>query len=133
MDISVIGLGKLGICTAACFAGAGHRVVGYDTDPRVVNALREGRAPVEETDLDAALAAAAGNFRLARDYQDAVESSEITLIIVPTPSQADGRFSNDYVLRVLEQLSPALRAKRSFHVVDVVSTVMPGTDRKSVV
>lgn len=127
MNISVIGLGKLGLCTAACFAAAGHRVMGYDMHDQLRSELRKGVCPIDETGLTALLERAGSNLQIVDSCQEAVANSEITLIIVPTPSMENGRFSNQYVVRVLEDLAPALQAKNGFHVVDVVSTVMPGS------
>lgn len=130
MNISVIGLGKLGLCTAACFAAAGHRVMGYDMHDQLRSELRKGICPLEETGLHALLERAGSNLQIVDSCQVAVANSEITLIIVPTPSMPDGRFSNQYVVRVLEDLAPALQTKNGFHVVDVVSTVMPGSSER---
>ncbi len=58
---------------------------------------------------------------------DAILHSDVTLIIVPTPSKPDGKFSNEYVEGVLHEIGPMLASKNKFHVVDVVSTVMPGS------
>jgi UDPglucose 6-dehydrogenase len=127
MDISVIGLGKLGLCTAACFAAKGHRVAAYDINPEIIDALKERRNPITETGLDDLLAKAWPHLAIADQMETVVDQAEITLIIVPTPSLADGRFSNEYVEAVLQMLSPALKQKKGFHVVTVVSTVMPGT------
>jgi UDPglucose 6-dehydrogenase len=61
------------------------------------------------------------------DYEYAVRRTNITLIIVPTPSDSAGRFSNVHIETVLDQIAPALKDKGTFHVVDIVSTVMPTT------
>ena len=127
MNISIIGLGKLGLCTAACFAAAGHNVYGYDLNEHFRNELRSHRNPIDETGLDELLQAAWPTLHIVDCYEDAVNSSEMTLIIVPTPSLADGRFSNEFLIKVLEGLAPSLRQKTSFHIVDIVSTVMPGS------
>ncbi len=60
MDIAVIGLGKLGAPLAAVLASRGHRVIGVDLNPAAVQALNEGRAPVQEPGLDERLARAQG-------------------------------------------------------------------------
>lgn len=130
MNISVIGLGKLGLCTAACFAAAGHRVMGYDMHDQLRFELRTGNCPIEETGLAALLERAGSNLQIVDTCREAVTGSDITLIIVPTPSMPDGRFSNQYIVRVLEDLAPALQVKNGFHVVDVVSTVMPGSSER---
>jgi len=48
-------------------------------------------------------------------------------VIVPTPSDAEGVFTNDYVVAAIEKLGVALREKAGYHVVVVTSTVMPGS------
>lgn len=127
MNISIIGLGKLGLCTAACFASAGHQVYGYDLNDFFRSELQARRNPIDETGLSELLESAWNRLHIVDSYDVAVQSSDATLIIVPTPSLPDGRFTNDYLIKVLEGLAPALAAKTTFHIVDVVSTVMPGS------
>ena len=127
MNITVIGLGKLGLCTAACFAAAGHTVYGFDLNENLRKELQARRNPIDETGLSELLAAAWERLQILDSCEAAVHASDITLVIVPTPSLADGCFSNDNVVRALEELAPALKAKDGFHIVDVVSTVMPGS------
>lgn len=127
MNISVVGLGKLGLCTAACFASAGHTVYGFDLNDHFRSELKACRNPIDETGLSELLESAWSCLHVVDSYEEVVRSSDATLIIVPTPSMADGRFNNEYVIKVLEGLAPALAGKDSFHVVDVVSTVMPGS------
>ena len=127
MKISVIGLGKLGLCTAGCFAAAGHEVYGYDLNDYSRSELKARQNPIDETGLSELLESAWNTLQIVDSYEAAMQASDITLIIVPTPSLPDGRFSNDCLLRVLDGLAPALKAKSSFHTVNVVSTVMPGS------
>jgi len=51
----------------------------------------------------------------------------VTFIIVPTPSKSDGVFSNDFVLDAINSIGEALRLKSEYHVVNITSTVMPGS------
>ncbi|MDR1776744.1 MAG: nucleotide sugar dehydrogenase [Desulfovibrio sp.] len=126
MRISFIGLGKLGLCSAACFAAKGHSVIGVDSNPAVLETLRARRSPIEENGLEDLLARAWDNLSCEEDAADAVSRTDVTMIIVPTPSLEDGSFATGYVETVLRQIAPVLTVKRGFHVVDVVSTVMPG-------
>jgi UDPglucose 6-dehydrogenase len=126
-NVSSIGLGKLGLCSAACFASKGHRVIGVDSNGEHIDALRGGRCLIDEAGLPALLAQCGHNMEFTTDYGYAVYNSDVTLITVPTPSDSDGRFSNACVEAVLDRLAPALRAKASFHIIGVISTVMPGT------
>ena len=127
LTVSSVGLGKLGLCSAACFAGKGHRVVGVDSCGPHVDALSAGSCPIDEPGLAELLGRCRHNMEFTTDCGHAVRNSDITMITVPTPSNPDGRFSTASVEAVLERIAPALRAKKSFHVVGVVSTVMPGT------
>ncbi len=127
MNISFIGLGKLGLCSAACFAASGHKVVGVDNNPALLEALKLRQCPIAENGLETLLEKAWNNFSCTANYAEAIAASDLTMLIVPTPSQPDGAFSNEYVEAALEQIAPALAQKNSFHIVDIVSTVMPGS------
>lgn len=129
MKVSVFGLGKLGLCTAACFAARGHEVLGYDASPAVMTALQARQNPIQETGLDDLLVQAWPNLKVMDQPSAVVRDTDISLIIVPTPSRPDGRFSNQAVESVLRVIGSALKQKKTFHVVDVVSTVMPGSCR----
>lgn len=125
MNISFIGLGKLGLCSAACFAAKGHKVICVDHNEELLRQLMEDGCPIDETDLPNLLVAARRNMRFTFDHTEAVRESDVTLIIVPTPSDSVGVFTNEYVTHALKEIAPALRDKEGFHIVDVVSTVMP--------
>lgn len=127
MKISVVGLGKLGAPAAAVFAAKGHEVTGLDVNLTLVNDIRAGKAPVEEPRLQDMIDAGRARLTATSDPVEAIQRSDVSFIIVPTPSDASGRFSNDYVLAAIEGLGKGLRAKTDYHVVAVTSTVMPGS------
>ncbi len=126
MRVSIIGLGKLGAPMAAVFAASGHDVLGLDVNPAFVAAIEAGRAPVDEPRLQEMIDAGRSRLRATSDYGRIAEATEISFIIVPTPSGPDGAFSNDFVIAAVEALGSALRRKDGYHVVVVTSTVMPG-------
>ncbi len=123
--LSVIGLGRLGAPIAACFAARGFVVVGADVDPAKVEKLAAGVPPVAEPGLGEVLRAAGTRLRAAESVEDAVAATDVTFVIVPTPSEADGRFSLRYVLDACRRIGCGL-AGASYHLVVVTSTVMPG-------
>jgi UDPglucose 6-dehydrogenase len=125
--LSVIGLGKLGSPMAAVFGAKGFEVVGIDLNPDFVQAINEGRAPVEEPGLQEQLDRARPRLRATQDWRDLVVSSDISFIIVPTPSGPDRMFVNRFVVDAVERIGEALRSKPDYHVVVVTSTVMPGS------
>jgi len=101
MDISVIGLGKLGAPLAAIFASKGFRVVGTDADPAVVASINAGRSPVDEPGLQSLMAISQGRLVATNDTPAAVAQTEATFIVVPTPSDSSGRFSNEQVIEAI--------------------------------
>ena len=124
-SISVFGLGKLGLPIVACFAHKGYRVIGVDVDPKIIEAVNERRSPIYEPGL-AELLREPGDLSATSDSRYAVENSEMTFIVVPTPSQEDGSFSTKYVEPVAEQIAIGLKDKSNFQVVVLTSTVLPG-------
>jgi UDPglucose 6-dehydrogenase len=128
-NISVIGLGKLGASMAASFAHRGFNVIGVDVDPLSVAAINEGRAPVVETGLEDMILTNRLRLRATLDYDMAIQDSEISFIIVPTPSDERGAFSLDYAQRAFTELGKALRKKNEYHVIVMTSTVLPGSMR----
>jgi len=127
MRASVIGLGKLGSPLAACLAAKGLQVVGVDADAHKVEAINQGHAPVFEPQLEDMVRASEGRLRATSSIAEAVQASEITFIVVATPSEPNGDFSLRFALPVCEEIGHALAAKESYHVVVLTSTVMPGT------
>ena len=121
----MIGLGKLGAPLAACLASKGLHVIGVDADPRRVEAVKEGRAPVFEPGLDELIQASRDRLIATNDIGEAVSASDVTFIVVATPSEPSGRFSLRHTLPVCESIGRALRAKKDFHLVVLTSTVMP--------
>jgi UDPglucose 6-dehydrogenase len=127
MKLSIIGLGKLGSPMAAVMAHKGNTVVGVDINPLFVTAIQEGRPPVNEPGLAEMITANRERLSATQDYEQAILATDVTFIIVPTPSGSDGRFSMEYVLKSAEKIGAALRKKQSWHLVVLSSTVMPGS------
>ncbi|OYW98789.1 MAG: UDP-glucose 6-dehydrogenase, partial [Bosea sp. 32-68-6] len=127
MKVSVIGLGKLGAPLAAVMASRGHQVVGLDISQRYVDDINAGRAPVPEPQLQELITESSGRLRATTDWTDLAASSEISFIIVPTPSDKNGVFVNTFVLDAIDKLGAAIRKKSGYHVVVITSTVMPGS------
>jgi UDPglucose 6-dehydrogenase len=132
MDISVIGLGKLGAPLAAVLAYKGHNVIGVDLNPDSVRLINEGKAPVYEPQLDDLIKECRPRLSATSDYRAAVANTEITFIIVPTPSGSEGSFSLRHVLPTAESIAKGLREKNTFHLVVLTSTVMPGATSNQV-
>jgi len=127
MKISIVGLGKLGCPLAAVMAHKGNTVVGVDVNPAYVNAIQQGRPPVNEPGLAEMIRANRSRLSATLSYDEAVAATDVTFIIVPTPSGADGKFSLRHVMVAAEKIGAALRKKDRWHLVVLSSTVMPGS------
>lgn len=127
--ISIIGLGKLGASMVAGMASRGLEVIGVDVNRRSVDALNAGQAPVQETDLDTYITANRERIRATMSHTEAVQQSDISFIIVPTPSDERGAFSLQYAAYAFKTLGEALKQKDGYHVFVLTSTVLPGSTR----
>ena len=123
--VSIVGLGKLGCPMMACLASRGCRVVGVDTNETYLRLLRDGRPPVNEPQLEDLMRAHRDRISVTDDHRAAVTASQITFVVVATPSNDDGTYSLRYVRAACENIGDALREKREFHVVVITSTVLP--------
>jgi UDPglucose 6-dehydrogenase len=127
MRLSVIGLGKLGAPLAAVFASKGHDVIGVETCAERVSMLAAGKAPVQEPHLQQLIDSSKARIIATASYEEAVVGSDVTFVIVPTPTDEYGRFSNKHVLAAVEEVGKALYNKASYHVLAIGATVMPGS------
>lgn len=132
MKISIFGLGYVGCVSIGCLAKNGHEVIGVDVQPEKVDLINRGLATIVEKDIDVIIKDQfeKGSIRATLCYNDAIMHSEMSIICVGTPSSATGHLNLSYIYSTAEQIGEALKAKDSFHVVVIRSTVMPGTNKK---
>jgi len=135
MRISIFGLGYVGAVCAGCLSDAGHEVIGVDVSAIKVDLTNRGKAPVVEPGLEAILEkqVALGRLRATSDTEDAVRSSDLTMICVGTPSRKNGSLDLRYIKKVCKGIGAALAKKATYHTVVVRSTVLPGTVRRHVI
>lgn len=124
-QVAVFGLGYVGCVTAACLAKLGHRVVGVDRDEHKVRSVLDGRAPFFEPGLEGLVreGVAASRLTATTSVSEALDSAEIALICVGTPSEKNGNLGLDQLRKVTAEI----RASGKRPIVAVRSTVFPGT------
>jgi len=125
----------VGCVSAACLTKAGHQVIGVDVNAEKVSILGSGRSPVVEKDLDDIIAAAvaAGTLSATTSAADAIAATELSLVCVGTPSNANNSLNLDYVARVCESIGSEVAKKGKAHVVCIRSTMVPGSTEAVVV
>ncbi len=131
MRIGIVGLGKLGLPMAVYYAHRGHVVTGIDNSQRIIKMVKEGECPYCEPSLANLMASVNSKLRVTDDYSTA-RDTDITFVIVPTPSRGDNRFDSQYVLSAVNSLIAELKDKEQYHLLVITSTVMPGTMEKLV-
>lgn len=131
MRVCVVGVGYVGLVSAACLAKEGHAVIGVDANQAKVDMINEGISPIVEPQAAELIreTVARGTLRAATDLEEAVLGSDLSLICVGTPGQPNGSPDLTNVRRVAEEIGRGLRHRDDFHVVTCRSTVPPGTVR----
>jgi UDPglucose 6-dehydrogenase len=106
-DISVIGVGYVGLVTSACFADLGNRVVALDIDEARIAGLRRGEMPIYEPGLKEVVArnVSAGRLSFTTSYPEALEKAEFVFIAVGTPASVDGEADLQYVRAAAESVA----------------------------
>ena len=107
MKVCVIGLGYIGLPTAAMFANAGHDVLGVDKKPQIVEALNRGEIIIEENGLPEYIKAVVekGHLRAALEP----ETSDAYIISVPTPITEDKKADMRFVESATRSIVPLLK------------------------
>ena len=123
--VSVIGLGRVGLPLALCFADRGLRVLGVDNDPAVLESIRAGRMPFQEAGAQELLdrVSRSGRLDLSDRAGDAARADDI-VITIGTPSFSHIESDLRQVRAALDDLLPLLRRGQA---VILRSTIAPGT------
>ncbi len=135
MKISIFGLGYVGCVSAACLAKEGHDVIGVDVNPTKVEIVNRGECPIVESGMSELIKEMANSQRLraTTNTQEAIDNSDLSLVCVGTPSNANGSLDLSYVERVCQEIGSALRSKTDRHTLVIRSTMLPGTIESVVV
>ena len=124
MKIGIVGLGYVGLVTAACLANNGHSIIGIDSIPEKVEILKSGRVPIFEPGLKEKISAAKNDLVFSTDYADLAGCSAV-LLCVPTPN--NGR---EIDLRYVYDAGKSVSNYAQDSSLVIKSTVLPGTARK---
>lgn len=129
MNISFIGLGKLGLPLACCLAKSGNRILGVDKNEYVLEKLNNKELPFYEPGLSDIFPHV--NFIGFTDsFARAVEETEASIILVNT-QLGDSGYSAEFVESALIDLSVNLKkSNKEYHLIVLSSTVLPGTIQK---
>ncbi len=107
----MIGVGYVGLVTAACLADLGNDVVGLDADQGRIDLLRRRQIPIYEPGLEELVGrnVAAGRLTFTTDYSEALASADFAFIAVGTPTGVDGEADMHHVRAAAEGIARAMR------------------------
>lgn len=120
--VCVVGLGYIGLPTAAFIASKGVKVVGVDVNERFVKLINEGKVPFFEPGFEDLLAKVVGEGNLVAQAEQV--EADAYIVCVPTPFQDDHKVDTKYIRAASEALAPHLRPGA---LVVLESTSPPGT------
>ncbi len=122
--IGVIGVGWVGLVTAACFAELGHEVWARDIVAEKVESLARGEVPIHEPGLSELVAKNADRLNFTTDMGATLERARLLFVAVDTPPSYSGDADLSRVETVLDELGDSDR-----HALVMKSTVPVGTGR----
>lgn len=111
-QICVVGVGYVGLVTAACFADLGNRVTALDVDEKRIANLKKGIMPIYEPGLDELVKrnVNAGRINFTTSYKEALQNAEYAFIAVGTPSGEDGSADLKYVEAAAKSIAENMSA-----------------------
>ncbi len=129
-NISVLGIGYVGLCTAVGFASKGYNVIASTHDAEKAAKINQGIPPFHEPSLQNLLEKTVQNGYLKcliDQTEKAVLETDLTFNAVGTPSRPDGSIDLQFIETSSRDMGKALHKKSTYHVVVIKSTVVPGT------
>ncbi len=129
MDISIFGLGYVGLISGTCLADDGHTVRGVDISEDKVDRINSGTPPLDEPGLEEKLRdlLEEGRLTATTSAAEALAKTDVTMICVGTPSGPDGEPDLRSVENVSRQIGRMLGDQTTEHTIILRSTVLPGT------
>jgi len=126
LNVTVLGIGYVGLVTGTCLAEIGNDVVCFDVDEEKIDHLRTGQVPFQERDLPELIRrnAAFSRLRFTTDAVDAVRHGEVIFIATGTPAEPNGSANLSHVLAAAQTIGAHMRDDK---IVVQKSTVPVGT------
>jgi UDPglucose 6-dehydrogenase len=111
MKVGIVGLGHVGLVSAACFAHVGHQVVGADSQAERVEGLQKGVMPFFEPGLAELVneGVVSGRLVFAQDSAAALDGTDLVFICVGTPSRPDGSADLVQIEHLTSEIAGLLR------------------------
>ena len=93
MKISVIGLGKLGLPFSFFLSSKKYKVLGFDINEKIDEEIKKNKIHIEPK-LNEYITKYKDNFKFEKKVKNLIHQTDITFLVLPTPSLKNGSFSN---------------------------------------
>jgi len=132
MNISIFGLGYVGCVSLGCLARNGHNMIGVDVNETKVKQINNGLPTIIEKDIDIIIQEERSRNKIVAttDFAFAIKNTDVSIIAVGTPSGDNGHLNLSYIFQVANHFGQVMKEKKTFHVIAIRSTVLPGTVEK---
>ncbi|MFT4661108.1 MAG: GDP-mannose 6-dehydrogenase [Patiriisocius sp.] len=129
MNISVFGLGYVGVVNIACLSKLGHTLYGCDIKPHKVAEINSGKSPIHEPQVDELLGDGFKDGRIiaSQDAALVVENTEMALVCVGTPSSPEGYVNLSYCINTVMEIADHVKRLNKKYTLVFRSTIPPGT------
>ena len=127
MNITIYGIGYVGLVTGVCFAELGHKVCCVDIDVNKINNLKRGILPIYEQNLENLLEKNSSNITFTTELREGIEFSEVQMIAVGTPQSENGSANLEYVYSVANYIASHMS---NYKLIINKSTVPVGTGKE---
>ncbi len=130
--IAIIGLGYVGLPTAAILAKNGFQVIGIDTNPKIINQVSHGNCPTMKRDLEQIVSEVVrkGTLTVTQRAYPALKKADIVIVCVQTPVNKDRKPDLTHLKKVCKTIGKALTKRK---LVIMQSTIPPQTTENLVV
>ena len=133
MNLSVIGLGRLGLPFCFFLASKGYKVFGYDKMQTINTNIINNKKNFEPK-LNHYIKKYKNKFYFENSIKNLIKKTNTTFLVLPTPSQKDGSFSNNYIYKCLKEISAFIKLKKNKkHKIIITSTTSPGSCEKFII
>jgi UDPglucose 6-dehydrogenase len=123
--IFCIGLGKLGLIFSQILAANNNFVYGYDINEKIKNKIKKNiKDP--EPNLNKLIKKNKNNFIFTENFENTIQNTHGTFILVPTPSKQNAEFDNKFIQDSLLKIGKYLKNKKEY-LINITSTVNPGS------
>ena len=130
MNISVIGLGKLGLPFAFFIASYNNKVLAFDKNPNISKLITKKKNNIVEPELKKYIKKFNKRVEFKNSLEETIKNTDITFLVLPTPSLKNGSFSNKYIEKILIKIAKIIKHEKKKHFINITSTVNPNSCKK---